>query len=160
MRVLSIQQPWAWLIVHGYKPIENRDWSTNVRGEIGIHAGKTYDEDGERWVRRTFPSIPLPARESLPVGGIVGVADLVKCVTWGEPVDDVCSRWFFGDFGFVLAHARPVPLHPCRGQLGFFAVDYTPPPIAPDVAALERQFTRDVHPLRDARHPRPEDTPP
>lgn len=30
----------------------------------------------------------------------------------------------------------------------------------PDVADLERQFTRDVHPLRDARHPRPQDQTP
>lgn len=25
MKCLSIQQPWAWLIVNGFKDIENRD---------------------------------------------------------------------------------------------------------------------------------------
>ena len=29
---LSIRQPWAWLIVNGYKDIENRDWKTHYRG--------------------------------------------------------------------------------------------------------------------------------
>ena len=29
---LSIQQPWAWFIVNGYKDVENRTWSTKFRG--------------------------------------------------------------------------------------------------------------------------------
>ncbi len=29
---LSIRQPWAWLIIHACKDVENRDWPTRVRG--------------------------------------------------------------------------------------------------------------------------------
>jgi len=32
MKALSIRQPYAWLIIHGYKDIENRTWGTRVRG--------------------------------------------------------------------------------------------------------------------------------
>src|SRR5436189_5084024 len=39
MKALSVRQPWAWLIVNGYKDIENRDWATKRRGRIWIHAG-------------------------------------------------------------------------------------------------------------------------
>ena len=35
---LSIRQPWAWLIVNGYKDIENRDWPTKFRGRMLVHA--------------------------------------------------------------------------------------------------------------------------
>jgi len=50
MCALSIRHSWAWLIVNGYKPIDNRDWSTTYRGEFLIHASKTcarryYDEE-------------------------------------------------------------------------------------------------------------------
>ena len=38
---LSIRQPWAWLIVNGHKDIENRDWPTNFRGRLLVHAGQT-----------------------------------------------------------------------------------------------------------------------
>ncbi len=38
LRVLSLRQPWAWLIVNGYKDIENRSWRTNHRGPLLIHA--------------------------------------------------------------------------------------------------------------------------
>lgn len=31
--ILSIRQPWAWLIVNGYKDIENRTWPTHFRGK-------------------------------------------------------------------------------------------------------------------------------
>ena len=37
-KALSIQQPWAWLIVNDHKDIENRDWRTHYRGPVLIHA--------------------------------------------------------------------------------------------------------------------------
>ncbi len=39
MKALSVRQPWAWLIVNGYKDVENRDWNTKLRGQIWIHTG-------------------------------------------------------------------------------------------------------------------------
>ena len=40
MKALSIRQPWAWLIVCGHKPLENRSWPTPYRGPLLIHAAK------------------------------------------------------------------------------------------------------------------------
>jgi len=40
MKAISIRQPWAWLIVNGYKDIENRSWPTKFRGRVLIHASK------------------------------------------------------------------------------------------------------------------------
>lgn len=112
---LSIQQPWAWLIVHGYKPVENRSWDTRVRGTVGIHAGKAIDTEGLNWVRHHFPDIPLPDRFDL--GGIVGSATLTEVVYRSR------SPWFFGPKGFIFAEPKPLPFMPCRGQLGFFKPD-------------------------------------
>lgn len=111
---LSIQQPYAWLIVNGYKDIENRDWATSVRGIVGIHAGKTFDREGYQYVRAVFPDIPLPNIGDFEMGGIVGRAELVDCVR------DHVSPWFSGTYGFVFRNAEPLPLMPCRGMLGFF----------------------------------------
>ena len=44
MKVLTIKQPWACLIVNGYKEYEFRTWKTNYRGKILIHAGKIIDK--------------------------------------------------------------------------------------------------------------------
>lgn len=36
MKAITIRQPWASLIVHGIKDIENRSWQTNFRGRVLI----------------------------------------------------------------------------------------------------------------------------
>ncbi|MDP3625045.1 MAG: ASCH domain-containing protein [Hydrogenophaga sp.] len=120
MITLSVRQPWAWCIVNGHKPVENRDWPTQFRGPIQIHAGKTmsrryYEEVGEDLVARGLVA-SLPAFEDLPRGGVVGITKIVDCV------QDHPSGWFTGPFGFVLQDSRPLPFHPCNGALKFFDV--------------------------------------
>ena len=38
LKVIVVRQPWAWLIVHGFKDIENRSWKTRYRGTLLIQA--------------------------------------------------------------------------------------------------------------------------
>lgn len=121
MRALSIKQPWAWLIVNGFKDIENRTWATKVTGEILIHAGKKPDtlSSDEKQAIENKIGRALPTEFEL--GGIVGKARIKTCVTWSS------SFWFGGPCGFVLEDARILPFKPCKGQLGFFDVeDITP----------------------------------
>jgi hypothetical protein len=44
MKVLSVKNPWAFLIIHCGKDIENRMRKTNYRGRIAIHASKKISE--------------------------------------------------------------------------------------------------------------------
>lgn len=119
MRALSIRQPYAWAIIAGLKPVENRTWYSGYRGPLAIHAGvswydgrKNGEEDMLRWARQAGLEPP----PSL-LGGIIGVVDMIDCVK------DHPSDWFFGPYGFVLANPRPVPFVPIKGRLGFFDVD-------------------------------------
>ena len=116
MKALSIRQPWAWLIVHGHKPVENRTWSTSHRGELLIHAGKAFDADGLAIVLEAFPHMSGVLPQQFDLGGIVGTAQLLDCVT-SHP-----SRYFTGPYGFVMHQARPLAFVPCRGELSFFNV--------------------------------------
>ena len=118
MRALSIRQPWAWLVVNGYKNIENRTWSTGFRGRIYVHAGQRtvaddYPEQRE-YLARAGIVIPVVVAR----GAIVGEVTITGCVSLSD------SPWFCGPYGFTLedpvAYDLPIP---CRGQLGFFAVD-------------------------------------
>lgn len=118
MKALSIRQPYAWLIVNGFKDIENRTWPTKFRGRVLIHAGinypkRDYADDAEDWPRAY--GIQYPPREQM-IGGIVGVATIIDCVSDSE------SEWFNGPYGFVLADAKPLPFLPCKGALSFFDV--------------------------------------
>lgn len=120
MKTLSIRQPWAWLIVNGYKPIENRDWATRYRGPFLVHASKgmTREEYEDARDLAEQQGIAIPAPHELQRGGIVGMATVTGCATESP------SPWFFGKFGFELAEARPLPFMPINGRLGFFDVDY------------------------------------
>jgi hypothetical protein len=114
---LSVRQPWAWLIVHGYKDVENRTWPTGFRGPVLIHAARrwTADERAQsEWVGDTH-GILVPER--LELGGIVGGCE-IDCVTASD------SPWFQGRYGFVLRHQTPLPFVPLRGKLGFFRVSH------------------------------------
>lgn len=124
MKALSIRQPWAWLIVNGFKPVENRTWETFYRGPVLIHAGKgmtaaDYEAcqifmAGEPTMRTVLDVLPAPA--DLQRGGIVGRAEVVACIRQHE------SPFFTGPFGHVMANARPLPFAPVKGALGYFNV--------------------------------------
>lgn len=114
---LSVRQPWAWLIVNGYKNIENRTWPTNIRGRILIHASKGMTREEFQACQifvYGFCDLQLPRMEELERGGIVGSAVLLDCV------DSHTSEWFTGPQGFVLADAKTCRFIPCKGRLGFF----------------------------------------
>ncbi len=120
MKTLSILQPWAHAILHFRKDIENRDWRTNFRGRFLIHVGKGFDEDGQQFLLRMDMRGELPGgvppRSMYLRGGILGSAVLRDCVRASD------SRWFFGDYGFVLQGAKPISFIPFKGALGFFDV--------------------------------------
>lgn len=117
MKALSIRQPWAWLIVNGYKDVENRDWPTLVRGLVLIHAGKEMSKE-EYWACVEFAyhraHVGIPQAHTLKRGGIVGIAYLCGCVKASA------SPWFTGRYGFKFRDPIPLPFVPCRGELGFF----------------------------------------
>lgn len=52
MKVLTIQQPWADLIVLGFKRVEFRSWTTDYRGPLVIHAAQKVDKSAVEHVTR------------------------------------------------------------------------------------------------------------
>jgi hypothetical protein len=115
---ISVRQPWAWLIVNGYKDIENRKWATNVRGRVLIHAGRSTADlyfDVQEQLVRGFKIRDLPS--DYHTGGIVGFVDIVDCVEKHR------SKWFRGPYGWALANSRPLPFRRCPGMLKFFTPD-------------------------------------
>ncbi len=129
MKCLSIRQPWAWLIVKRYKPVENRGWPTNLRGEVLIHAAKgcTAVEffDALDWIKdhplahekKMYQHASnIPALSKIDRGAIIGKATLVDCV------EDHHSPYFVGPYGHVFAAAQRCEPFPYKGTLGYFEV--------------------------------------
>lgn len=117
MKCLTIKQPWADLIINGYKDIENRSFRFNYEGPLSIHAGKSFDHRGYQFIWDRFKDIYLGPKDHYLTGHIIGQVEVVDVVSEHE------SPWFFGDYGYVLENPikfkKPIPW---RGQLGFFNV--------------------------------------
>jgi hypothetical protein len=115
---LAVRQPWAWLIVNGFKDIENRSRRTRHRGPLLIHASlsrDSYAENVQSVKRKHGISVPLEVER----GGIIGVVDVIDCVESHK------SKWFEkGNFGWVLANPRRLKFRRCKGALNLFRPEY------------------------------------
>jgi len=140
MKVLTIRQPWCWAIAAGYKTIENRTWTTQYRGKLGIHAGARWDderEDAVRFVRDTARALghtlPKTMRDTWPLtatGYVLAVVDLVGICDISLNRPDIhcgCGPWAIpGQAHWRLDLVRQLdkPLE-AKGRLGLWELDFT-----------------------------------
>lgn len=84
MKVISLLQPWATLVVTGAKKIETRSWKTRHRGELLVHASAGRKRIGRELAAlvKTF-EIRIPPFDELPFGAIIGKVDLIDTGTTG-----------------------------------------------------------------------------
>ena len=73
MKVLTIKQPWATLIMQGDKRFEFRSWQTKYRGDLLIHAGKGIDKEAMKRLVKYLP-------DENPLGKILGKVTLADCI--------------------------------------------------------------------------------
>lgn len=127
MKAISIKQPWASLIAHGIKDIENRTWSCPKKylgQRVLIHALIATDENGWEALTREqlFKVIPYEKKlygkkKELPQGDIIGSVVIADCVqnhpsVWAEK----------GVWNWVLKDAVMFdkPIREVKGRLGFW----------------------------------------
>lgn len=111
VKALTIQQPWAWAILHAGKDVENRSWSTQYRGPLAVHAACKVDREAAEWLLEQGFRVP----EDLPTGAVLGTIEVMDVVTESQ------SPWFQGYYGWLLANPTPlVEPRPCRGRLGIW----------------------------------------
>jgi len=157
--VLTVQEPWAWLIVNltewwdPAKDVENRgERFPDFSGLLLIHSGKgeryalgplaTYAEVTGEAVRRVGQYIQQPSIEEIRGRGIIGAVDIAQTVPLGEVN---CyprwakSPWAEGPKCLLIDRVYPFrhPI-PCRGRQGIW---YFPSELCESQleAAIERE---------------------
>ena len=125
MRVLTIREPWASLIINGYKEYEFRSWKTNYRGKILIHTSMGIDKE----MLNRFSDYNI----NYITGAIIGEATLEDCIE----VDDNFSKTLRNINPIVYAKSNYVekyawkltniikyeePIY-CKGHLGLWNYD-------------------------------------
>jgi len=121
MKVLSLKQPFAELILQGKKTIELRKWNTKFRGTFLIHSSKTPDSES----MKRFGFIDLPC------GFILGKSELVDVKHYTNEKEHLLDKnkhladSVWGNYGFILENpVRFDKLIPCKGKLNFWEFNY------------------------------------
>lgn len=121
MKALTIKEPWASLIVNGYKKYEFRSWKTNYRGKILIHAGMSIEKD----MLGNIKDYNIEINK----GAIIGEADLVDCILVNEEFDKelrnidkiVYGNNHINNYAWKLENIKkydkPIPI---KGKLGLW----------------------------------------
>lgn len=129
MKVISIRQPWAQLIVTSHKQFETRNWTTKHRGDILIHASagkmtklekKIYGEGICKF------GVPCIAAEDWSYGAIIGIAKIVNMHPINQHFIVSPKEYHFGDYSlneqrFAWEMSNPVLFQypvPAKGTLG------------------------------------------
>lgn len=102
MKVLTIRQPYATLILLRIKRYETRQWPTSYRGRIAIHAGSFPAEIPYR--ARNHPAINQTIHDNgydldnLPTRAIIGEVTILDC----QPIEEVAHKlcWLEKQLGF------------------------------------------------------------
>lgn len=78
MKVLSLLQPWATLVVTGAKKLETRSWQTSYRGGLLIHA--SLGKKGKILASEPPFKKYIQHFDQLPFGAIIGSIELEDVV--------------------------------------------------------------------------------
>lgn len=125
MKVLSLKEPYATLILKGHKKIETRSWKTNYRGELYIHASKTKEMKYSKELEN------LLQNSSLNNGYIICKCNLTDCIYMTEeyiekikkenPKEYLCGEYKVGRYAWVLDDVTPMnPKIKAKGQLNIW----------------------------------------
>lgn len=129
MKTLTINQPFATLIVEGLKEYEFRTWKTNYRGEILIHAGKSVDKKA----MKKYEYLGL----EYPKGCIIGKATITDCIKIDDNArkilkeknsiiySNIIDNKDWNGYGFKLENVEKLENIEVCGKLSFWEFDYS-----------------------------------
>ena len=123
VRVLTVRQPHAHLLIHGspnagLKDVENRSKPTRYRGTLLIQASAKIDQTA--YADYIAEGVELPPAQELITGAIIGSVQVTGCVR------DSRSRWAIpGYWHWLTAAPRAAdPVIPLKGQLSMFGAPH------------------------------------
>ena len=118
MKTITLYPVWAWAVVHGHKPVENRTWRTHYRGPLLIHAAadSPVARARDKIARRMLEALGIDVPAEVPRGAIVGAVTLVDVTR--QPVAHPLAT---GPFCWLFARPRcfAVPVQ-AKGRLGLW----------------------------------------
>lgn len=99
VKVFTLKQPWAQLVVEGHKKFETRSRRTNYTGELYIHASQVmHPNEAQLCKTEPFKSVIANPYE-LKTGHIIGRVFVEECIPTEVAVKEIDDKEFaFGDY--------------------------------------------------------------
>lgn len=128
MKIITLIQPWANLVVLGAKQIETRSWPTNIRGTIGIHAGKKIDKSVflDPTYKEIFERHNITP-QNIITSAIIGTCDIVDVqktellISTLSKSEELLGNFSPGRYGWILSNIKQInPITNIKGKLGFW----------------------------------------
>lgn len=120
MKVLSIKEPYASLIMMNIKKIETRSFKTKYRGELYIHASLSKSNQNSELSKLISPMY----------GEIICKCSLVDCVLMTDeffenlkkenPMEYKCGHYEVGRYAWILEDIKIIKPIKSKGKLGIW----------------------------------------
>jgi hypothetical protein len=125
---LSVQQPYASLLVNGIKTHEGRNWYTAHRGRLWIHASaKQPCEDEVKHIKEFYNNLfkrEIKFPSHLPTGCIIGYVDVKDVLPQEQYATIHQPRQSQSPFVFICENHQEIGLKlPMAGKQGIFKLD-------------------------------------
>lgn len=130
MKVISLKEPYASLIVNGTKRIETRSWKTNYRGKLYIHASASKISKDILSRKELMELVDI---DNLYYGKIVCSCDLVDCILMTDEFissvkknrgEYLSGEYAVGRYAWILENIQILDeMIPAKGQLGIWNFD-------------------------------------
>lgn len=124
MKVLTIKEPFATLIMNKIKHIETRNFKTNYRGEIYIQASISKIKK-EIYERKEL--VKLFENLDMHYGNIICKAYLKDCICMDENFikninhqEYICGRYEIGRYAWILDNIEIISPIKVKGKLGIW----------------------------------------
>lgn len=129
MKVLTIKEPYASIIMSGLKEYETRSWKTNYRGKIYIHASIKIDDDLKS--RKDLQKLVYDNNITLKPGYILCEAYLDDCIYMNDMFiknvsdkEKMVGRYELGRYAWHLSDIRVIEPVQAKGKLGIWNYDF------------------------------------
>lgn len=125
MKAITMKEPWASMIAHGFKKMETRSWATSYRGKIAIHAGK--GKPDKAWMDNVPEMMEMVG--DIHPGCVIAIADLVDCIPITDNLIEEVKRsrceyisgfYSAGRFAWVLENVKQIDPVKAKGKLGLW----------------------------------------
>lgn len=127
MKVISLKEPYASLIMNGIKKIETRSWKTNYRGKLYIHASVSKIS---KEILSNKELMELVDINNLSFGNIICSCDLVDCIPMTDEFilkvkknrrEFLSGEYAVGRYAWILENVQVLDqMIPAKGQLGIW----------------------------------------